>query len=114
MRYRYLMVIRDLPNDRFFAIQLDYCAARNLPEGRFFVTQLDYCVAYSWPPIPSLIHSLIQTDITVNGWFRFEPLPISHVPIRLGGALIATCDTGRRHRSGLDCEPDVRQTHLID
>ena len=57
---------------------------------------------------PTLVHSLIHIDLMVNDWHRFEPLPISHVPIRLGGALIATCDTGRRHRSGLDREPDVR------
>src|SRR5437867_306986 len=60
------------------------------------------------PPFPTLVHSLIHSDLMVNGWHRFEPLPISHVPIGLGGALIATCDTGRRHRSGLDREPDVR------
>src|SRR3989442_13532448 len=44
---------------------------------------------------------------------RFEPLPISHVPIGPGGAPTATCDTGRRHRSGPDREPDVRQPHSI-
>ena len=38
----------------------------------------------------------------------FEPVPMSHVPTCLGSVLIATCDTGRRHRSGLDREPDVR------
>src|SRR5437867_12618454 len=48
---------------------------------------------------PTLIHSLIHTDLTVNGWHRFEPLPRSHVPICLGGALIATCNLGRRHRT---------------
>src|SRR6184192_2371139 len=59
------------------------------------------------PPFPTLVHSLIHIDLMVNDWHRFEPLPISHVPIGLGGALIATCDTERRHRSGLDREPDV-------
>src|SRR3989441_6826736 len=48
----------------------------------------------SKPTFPTLVHSLIHIDLMVNGWHRFEPLPISHVPIRLGGALIATCDTG--------------------
>ena len=31
-----MMMMGDLPNGKFFATQLDYCAARNLPEGRFF------------------------------------------------------------------------------
>src|SRR3989442_93672 len=60
------------------------------------------------PTFSTLVHSLIHIDLTVNGRHRFEPLPISHVPIRLDDALIATCDTGRRHRRGLDCEHDVR------
>ena len=43
-----MLMMGDLPNDRFFATQLDYCATRNLPESSFFATQLDYCAAYSW------------------------------------------------------------------
>src|SRR5206468_10391533 len=38
----------------------------------------------------SFAHSYI--DCMVNGWHRFELLPVSHVPIRLVCALIATCD----------------------
>src|SRR5437867_1875099 len=61
----------------------------------------------SKPTFPTLVHSLIHIDFMVNDWQRFEPLPIFHVPICLGSALIATCSTGRRHRRGLDREPDV-------
>ena len=56
---------------------------------------------------PILIHSLIHIDLTGNGGHRFEPLPRSHVPICLGGALIATCNPGRRLQHGLDREHDV-------
>src|SRR5437867_7132088 len=64
------------------------------------------------PPFPTIIHSLIHTDLMVNGWHRFEPLPGSHVPICLGGALIVTCNPGRRHRHGLDREHDVWKPHF--
>src|SRR5437867_8745124 len=64
------------------------------------------------PPFPTLIHFLIHTDLMVNGWHRVKPLPRSHVPICLGDALIATCNLGRRHRHGLDREPDVWKPHF--
>src|SRR2546425_680469 len=64
------------------------------------------------PPFPTLIHLAIHTDLMVNDWHRFEPLPRSHVPICLDGALIATCNLGRRHRHGLDRESDVWKPHF--
>ena len=57
---------------------------------------------------PILTHSLIHVDLTVNGWHRFDSLPISHVRICMGGELIATCNTERLHRRGLDRE-DVQR-----
>src|SRR5437899_6186476 len=64
------------------------------------------------PPLLTLIHSLIHTDLMINGWHRFEPLPRFHVPICLGGTLIATCSIGRRLRHGLDREPGVWKLHF--
>src|SRR5206468_3336389 len=46
------------------------------------------------PPFPTLIHSLIHTDLTVIDWHRFEPLPEFHVSICLGGAMIVSCNPG--------------------
>src|SRR3989441_4719369 len=64
------------------------------------------------PPFSTVIHFLIHPDLMANGWHRVEPLPRSHVPICLGGALIATFNLGRRHRHGLDREPDVWESHF--
>ena len=61
----------------------------------------------SKPTFPTLIHSLIHTDFTVNDWHRFEPRPYLpwwciDRPVILGGV------TG----TVFDREPDVWKPHF--
>src|SRR3989442_5313819 len=80
---------------------LNLCTTARLAlHAKFFISSFIHHSTQN-PPLLILIHSLIHTDLMVNGWHHFEPLPRSHVPICLGGALIATCNLGRRHRTVL-------------